>query len=78
MKIHTKILLDKSLNVRQRYSQILQKYYETNVENADFANSSGISQDVDNWISNITNNEISNFVAPSKSKEIEVNPVSRA
>lgn len=62
MKTGTKVYLQNSLKPRPRYQQILQKYYDTSVENVDFGQSKDIVQVVNNWAANITDGNIQNLV----------------
>lgn len=66
MKTGTKVLMDKSLSVRPRFNQILNEYYDSKVESTNFGDTTEVAQVVNNWVANITNNNIQNLVSPGK------------
>lgn len=63
MKTGTKIYMDKDLKPRLRYSDILKRYYNTQIDNVDFHNADQVAQQINNWCANITDNNIKDFVS---------------
>lgn len=64
----TKIYADNFITPIQRYEAILERYYATKVHTEDFSNAPKVSENINYWISNVTQGRIADLV---KSSDIE-------
>lgn len=61
----TKIYVDRFIEPLQRYSAIIERYYDTLIEPLDFKDAVVSSDQINNWCSNVTNGYINRLVHPS-------------
>lgn len=61
----TKIYADSFITPIQRYEAILERYYATKVQTEDFSKAAAVSQNINQWVSNITHGHIQNLVKAS-------------
>lgn len=61
----TRIYADNFIQPIQRYEAILERYYNTRVKIEDFSNAVGVTQNINQWVSNVTQGHISQLVKTS-------------
>lgn len=62
VNIGTRIYTDAIISIRQRYQSIAETFYATDVKTANFSNAQPIVQDINQWVSNITDGNIERLV----------------
>lgn len=60
----TKVFVDKAIDPQQKYSAIIERYYNTIIEQLDFKNTEGAANAINNWSSDVTNGHISKIIHP--------------
>lgn len=61
----TKVYCDQLIEPLQRYTAIIERYYDTHIESLDFKNAEKTADHINNWCANVTNGKIKKLVAPS-------------
>lgn len=61
----TKIYADKFINPTQRYGSILERYYATQLQSEDFSNAVAVTENINQWVSNVTHGHIIDMVKKS-------------
>lgn len=64
-RMGTKIYCDQFIEPLQRYSAIIERYYDTLIESLDFKNTQGTANQINQWCANVTNGHIKNMIEPS-------------
>ncbi|XP_076659072.1 uncharacterized protein LOC143362614 [Halictus rubicundus] len=62
LNIGTRIYTDSIISVRQRYQAIAEVYYNSDVKTANFSDARPVVQDINRWVSNITEGNIEKLV----------------
>lgn len=65
LNLATRIYADDFIQPKQRYMAILERYYYTDVKTEAFKDGPGVSNTINRWVSNITDNHINNLVKTS-------------
>lgn len=58
--------MDKSIQPRQRYGSIIESYYYTKIEQIDFRLGEQTANQINDWVSQITENHIQKLVSKGK------------
>lgn len=62
LNVGTRIYIDTIIPIRQRYKAIANDFYSTDVKSANFSNARPIVDDINQWVSSITNGNINTLV----------------
>lgn len=60
----TKVYVDQIIEPLQRYTAIIERYYNTHVERLDFKDSVAASNIINDWCAEVTNNRITKIIQP--------------
>lgn len=61
----TNIYTDSFITPTQRYESILERYYATKIQTQDFSNAGRVSENINQWVSNVTQGHIKDLVKTS-------------
>lgn len=68
MNVGTRIYIDSSVQLRQRYSAIIKMFYSTDVLSENLSNTRAVADSINNWVKNVTENNIDKMIEDGEHK----------
>lgn len=62
LNVGTRIYIDSSVQLRQRYSAIIKMFYSTDVLSENLSNTRAVADSINNWVKNVTENNIDKMI----------------
>jgi serpin B len=66
LDVGTRMFVSKDVNLRPRFSKILQSFYNASVQKMDFGESAEAAHTVNSWVSEATNGRIKSMFSEGK------------
>lgn len=72
LNLGTRLYIDSNVSTRQRYAAIIKTFYETDLINTNLSDSHHAAQMINNWVRNVTENNIEKIIEDEKKLEDSV------
>ncbi|XP_051162786.1 uncharacterized protein LOC127282533 [Leptopilina boulardi] len=67
LNVGTRIYIDSAVQLRQRYAAIVKMFYATDVLSANLSNTHAVADSINNWVNNVTENNIQKIIEDENS-----------